>query len=271
MIKPKKILLLVLLCIAAVIVLLAILIAVNASRNKKVMNETLRKGMEELGSRYTVTPLDPRAYQDLKFYGVMRFHTDQYRIEELGNLSVMTADMGFMQMISYVITPYEKAVPLCTLDFMYIMGNRKSYVEFYDLVSDVQSEEYRQVLDTLSGMIRRYDAVSDAEVSEAWYDSLLSVRMHKALKRADDTQNEEMFCDALRTYLDTAKTLSAHSKEDAAAQLANTKAYSDNLIDKGGVSTDVFKKALGEDTTRDFFDTVFFGSGLYRDPVVEVL
>ena len=38
----------------------------------------------------------------------------------------------------------------------------------------------------------------------------------------------------------------------------------DGLIDKGGVSTDVFKKELGEAKTRDFFNKVFFGTELYR-------
>ena len=43
-----------------------------------------------------------------------------------------------------------------------------------------------------------------------------------------------------------------------------TQEYSDGLIDKGGVSTDVFKKELGEAKTRDFFNKVFFGTELYR-------
>ena len=36
--------------------------------------------------------------------------------------------------------------------------------------------------------------------------------------------------------------------------------YTDGLIEKGGISTDVFKSALGDDVTKDFFDKVFFGT-----------
>ena len=39
-----------------------------------------------------------------------------------------------------------------------------------------------------------------------------------------------------------------------------TLAYTDGLIEKGGISTDVFKKELGPEVTKDFFDRVFFGT-----------
>ena len=248
--------------IAGAVVLSTVIVAVNASKNNKLMHQTIEKGMEELTARYTVTPRDPGEYEDMTMYGLMKFHVDQYDVEELGNLSVMTANMGFMQMVSYMITPYEKDVPLCTLDFMYIMGNRKSYVEFYDLVGDTQTDSYQRVLTDLSAMTERYADVTELPVDAAWYDKMMTVDMHKQLK--DDALNEQMFCDALSTYLDASKELALSSDEDAAKQLEITKGYSDGLIQNGGVSTDVFKKALGEETTRNFFDQVFFGSALYQ-------
>ena len=36
--------------------------------------------------------------------------------------------------------------------------------------------------------------------------------------------------------------------------------YTDGLIEKGGISTDVFKKELGDAETKVFFDNVFFGT-----------
>lgn len=61
----------------------------------------------------------------------------------------MTVNMGFMQMVSYVITPYEKNMPLLSMDFMYIMGKRKAYAEFYDLVPDKTTPEYSEVMDAV--------------------------------------------------------------------------------------------------------------------------
>ena len=257
---PKVLLILILL-----IALAAAFLGIHAVQNNKVMYDTIANGLQIVEEHYPVTQLDAGEYADMRIYGLMKFHTDQFEIEGLGNLSVMRANMGFMQMVSFMITPYERDVPLCTLDYMYILGNRKSYVEYYDLVGDKDSSEYVTVLNKLRAMTGRYAQVADLEVSENWYDDLLSVVMHKQLKKSEDTLNQEMFYDALRTYLDAAAELDPGTPEQAAAQLAATKAYSDGLIEKGGVSTDVFKKALGEETTRDFFDRVFFGSARYTE------
>ena len=258
--SKKKPVLIVLAVIAAIIIGISIFVSVHAARNKKDMQATIDKGLVQVESHYKVTPLDAGEYANITMYGVMKFNTKQYDVEDLGNLSIMTTDMGMMQMVSFMITPYEKNVPLCTLDYMYILGNRKSYVEFYDLVNDPQSEEYTAVLDALREMQSRYDDITELEATENWYDNYLTVVMHKSLSGKEEQRNQEMFCDALGTYLDVSAGLDKSSPEDAAAQLAITEAYSNGLIEKGGVSTDVFKKALGEETTRDFFDKVFFGT-----------
>ena len=52
-------------------------------------------------------------------------------------------------------------------------------------------------------------------------------------------------------------------KEEMSAKRKLCKEYSDGLISNGGISTDVFKEQLGEDTTRDFFDKVLFGTEHY--------
>lgn len=262
--SKKKPLLIVLGVILAVVAAVVIVLAVNASRNMKAMRETIDRGLDEVRAHYTVTPCDAGEYADLTMYGVMKFHTDQYEVENLGNLSVMTTNMGMMQMVSFMITPFDKNVPLCTLDFMYIMGNRKSYVEFYDLVGDTETEEYAAVIAALQEMQGRYADVEELEVSEAWYESYLSVVMHKSLTKNEEERNTALFCDALETYLEASAALPQSTPEEAAAQLANTEEYSSGLIEKGGVSTDVFKKALGEETTRDFFNKVFFGTDRFR-------
>lgn len=264
--QKKKVLPVILLVIVLLLALLAAVIAVNASRNNKVMHETIDKGLALVGEHYTVTPRDAGDYADITMYGVMKFHTDQYDVEGLGNLSVMTANMGFMQMVSFMITPYEKAVPLCTLDFMYIMRNRKSYVEFYDTVSDTMRTDaaYQEVLTNLAKLQERYATLEELEVGEHWYDPILPVALHKRLPAAEDALNDAFFCDALVTYLEEADRMEPLDNSERVYQHLVISAYSSDLITRGGVSTDVFKKALGEETTRDFFNKVFFGTALYE-------
>ena len=88
--------------------------------------------------------------------------------------------------------------------------------------------------------------------------------MHKKLKGSDEDRNRELFLNMLEIYLESSKTLEKSAPEDAERQFEITQNYSDGLIEKGGVSTDVFKKALGEEKTRDFFNRVFFGTDNYR-------
>jgi len=259
-VKKKKKWPKVLLTIVLLIGALAGFIAFNASKNMEVMNRTLDSGMKTLSEYAEVTPVDAGEFSEIKMYGLMKFKVSQYDVRDVGNLSVMTVNMGFMQMVSYVITPYDKNMPLMSMDFMYILGNRKAYVEFYDLVSDRNSDEYVDVLASIKEFEKKYSSLEDIETAPAWYDELMTVVLHKAGKRADDEKIEEMFCDAVRCYMEKANELGELSEEEKAEKLALTQEYSDNLISKGGVSTDVFKKALGEEKTKEFFDKVFFGT-----------
>lgn len=256
----KKKLPYILLAIILIIGALTALICFNASKNMKAMNATVDAGMQALSESTEVTPLDAGEYEQIKIYGLMKFDVSQYDVKDIGNLSVMKVNMGFMQMVSFVITPYEKDMPLLSMDFMYILGNRKAYAEFYDLVKDSSSPEYVKVLDEIRGFEERYSDMEDVETEPAWYDDLLTVVLHKADKRKNDDRVQEMFCDAVKTYMSSANELGKLDSSAKAEKLKITQEYSDDLIAKGGVSTDVFKKALGEETTKDFFDKVFFGT-----------
>ncbi len=259
-----KTLLLVLGILFALILLIVCALTFFSYRNHKTMQEMIRRACGCVRERFPLTERDAGEYADLRLYGILRFRVKQYDAKELGNVSVMTANMGFMQMVSFMLTPAGRKVPLCTLDFMYILGKRKSYVEFYDLVPDTRAEAYQNVLAQLSVMRARYADLPELTPAPAWYDHLLSIAMHKQLHASQDARNADMFCDALCTWLDAAKAAPLASAEETAAQLQIIQQYSDQLISKGGISTDVFKKAMGAEKTRDFFDRVFFGISNYR-------
>ena len=248
----------------------------NASKNMKAMNKTLDAGMDTLSEYCKVTPVDAGEYSEIKLYGVLKFHVSQYDLSYpddryFGNLSVMKVNMGFMQMVSFVITPYGMDMPLLSMDYMYPLTKRKAYTEFYDLVRFRDDPAYAGILEPLKAFAGRYSSMEDVQTGSYWYDDLLTVALHKAGKRADDETVEKMFSDAIRTYMETAA--SAASLDSVQTVLDDTgkaekrqliQEYSDNLIKNGGVSTDVFKKQLGEEKTKDFFDKVFFGTARQR-------
>ena len=245
--------------IGGLLAALIIVIVVNASRNVKAMNRSIDAVLDELNTYYTVTQISPEEYEEMKMYGIMKFKVEQYNIEGLGNLSVMRVNMGVMQMATIVITPKDKNVPLLSADYMYILSNRKSYLEFYDVVQN-KDATYMQLVDKLSAVIERYAHLEDFEASEAWYEHLLSVDAYKAGKPKDDVQVELMLRESVQVYLDHAKMLPELTEEEKNEKKNITLAYTDGLIEKGGISTDVFKKELGPEVTKDFFDRVFFGT-----------
>ena len=105
--------------------------------------------------------------------------------------------------------------------------------------------------------------MEDTTPTPAWYDSLKTVGFYKIGKAKDDPTLDQMLCDGFETVLSASKELPTLNEEEISAKRKLCKDYSDGLISNGGISTDVFKEQLGEDTTRDFFDKVLFGTEHY--------
>ena len=227
--------------------------------NVKVMNSCVNAVLNELQDNFKVTKLDTGEYGKMKLFGLVKFHVEQYQIEELGNLSIMRVNMGLMQMATVVITPSDKNLPLLSADYMYIMSNRKCYLEFYDVVKE-KDEPYVQLLNELSKIKNKYEHLENIETTPAWYQHLLTVTTYKTGKNNADADLEKMLMDNLHVYIEHSKKLPVLSREQKKEKQDITLEYTDGLIEKGGISTDVFKKALGEEKTKKFFDKVFFGT-----------
>ncbi len=255
----RKMLKIILGALIAIILLIVIAVSSIANTNVKAMNSTVESVLATLNENYKVTPVDVGDYKEMKIYGIMKFDVEQYDIEELGNLSIMRMNMGVMQMATVVITPQDKNMPLLSADYMYILSNRKAYLEFYDVVKE-KDATYNQLLDALSKTQSNYDHLENIETSEAWYADLLTVTSYKGGKSDVDKDLENMLVDSLNTYLKHAKELPLLSDEERIEKLAITVEYTDGLIEKGGISTDVFKKELGNEETKKFFDNIFFGT-----------
>lgn len=231
------------------------------NKNITAMNSLINAVLTELKKHYTVTPIDIGAYKLMKMNALMKFHVEQYEIEQLGNLSIMRVNMGVMQMATVVITPKYKNMPLLSADYMYIMSKRKSYLEFYDVVKE-KDEPYKQLLAALAEAQNKYSHLENVQPSKAWYQHLLTVTAYKAGKADNDKALEGMLIDSLKIYSEHSKQLPLLSEEAKAEKLAITQEYTDGLIEKGGISTDVFKKSLGDAETKKFFDNIFFGTAV---------
>lgn len=257
--KGKKTVLTVLGGAAIVAAAAAAGIGITAASNVKAMNQTIEAAMSELERFGTVTAEDPGEYKVMKLNPLMKFDVGQYQVEGLGNLSVMKVNMGVMQMATFVITPMEKNMPLLSADYVYILGSRKSYLEFYDVV-EKKDEEYQKLMDRLLAVLAQYEDLEAIETSPAWYQDLLTVTAYKGGGSQEDVRLQNMLTESVGAYMEHAVNLPALSEEGQEEKRRITEAYTDGLIEKGGISTDVFKSSLGDEKTRDFFGKVFFGT-----------
>lgn len=257
----KKVLLTILGIIFAFILIIVTIVSIIAGKNVKAMNSCVDAVLAELEKHYTVTPRDPGEYKNMKVYGIMKFKVEQYDIEEIGNLSIMRVNMGVMQMATAVITPRDKNMPLLSADYMYILSNRKAYLEFYDVVKE-KDDTYNQLLTSLADSVKKYDYLENVETTPAWYADLLTVTSYKGGKADVDNDLENLLTDSIRIYAEHSKSLPLLSESEKEEKIAITTAYTDGLIEKGGISTDVFKSSLGDEVTKHFFDNVFFGTAI---------
>ena len=257
--RRRKRMLITLAIIFSVILVLVAAVFVISRINMKALNRSIDAVLGELQENYTVTPLDAGEYEEITLYGIMKFKVQQYDIEELGNLSVMHINMGVMQMSSIIITPKDKNLPLLTADYIYLLTNRKTYLEFYDLVKE-KDDTYNTLLTNLSDIQKKYDYLNNLPVSRAWYEYLLTVASYKSCDLRSDNDIEQMLLDSLTAYIQHDKQLPFLSAEEKQEKLTITVNYTDGLITNGGISTDVFKNALGPEITKKFFDAVFFGT-----------
>lgn len=240
-----------------------IAVVIISNNNMKAMNACINETIEMISADHKVVEMSAGDYESIKVYGIMKFNVKLYDIEDLGNLSVMTVNVGLMQMGTLVFTPMEKDLPLLSCDYMYILNNRKAYVELYDLV-DEKGETYMAWMAKYDEARNAYSDLEDTEASEAWYDSLLTVVTYKAGKPRDDEKLKGLLLDTVSVYMEQVDAYELMTDDEQEAKRKIVKTYSDRLIDEGGVSTSFFKKSLGEDTTRDFFDKVFFGTDRYK-------
>lgn len=70
---------------------------------------------------------------------------------------------------------------------MYILSNRKAYLEFYDVVAE-KDDAYNNLLNALTGAKEKYSQLEDIQASEAWYADLLTVTTYKAGKPENDNK-----------------------------------------------------------------------------------
>ena len=201
---------------------------------------------------FPLTEIDCGEFAKMKVSG-MNFEITAFKAEGLGHVSVMRASgfMGLMKMDTLIINPREIDLPLYSYDRIFAMGNDTLITELYDtLVGDYSDESLIKVKDS-------YTDLAERDPGEHWYDSIkLPSSISKKGKKNHTARLDELTIKHFETYLAS----SAAAVTDKAAKQEKARAYVNGLLEKGGPSTDVFKKSIGEAKTRELFENILFGT-----------
>ena len=102
---------------------------------------------------------------------------------------------------------------------------------------------------------QEYPDLAERDPGEHWYDEIkLPSSISKKGKKNHTPRLDELTIKHFEAYLvsSSAQVTEKASKQDKAS------VYVNGLIEKGGPSTDVFKKSLGEEKTAQLFRYVLF-------------
>ena len=201
---------------------------------------------------YSLTPLDCGEFGKMKVSG-MDFEISAYRAKGLGHISIMRAKgmMGLMKMDTLIINPTEIDLPLYSYDRIFAMGNDTLITELYATTLGDYSDE------SLSQVKKGYTDLAERDPGEHWYDSIkLPSSISKKGKKKHTARLDELTLRHFEAYLASSNT----PVTDREAKQNKARVYTDGLITKGGPSTDVFKKSIGEAKTRALFENILFGT-----------
>ena len=204
-----------------------------------------------INEKYPMQEIDTGEFSTLNVNG-MKFTIKAYHAEGLGHVSLMRAKgfFGLMKMDTLMVVPKDIDIPLYSYDRIYAMGNDTLIVELYDTLTGELD------LSALDAVKSRFSHLPERDPGEHWYDNIkLPQSISKKAKRAQTADFDVLAADHFSVYLnaDASRVLDCNKKYDLSL------IYVNGLLEHGGPSTDVFKKALGTQKTEKLFKKVLFG------------
>ena len=215
----------------------------------------IQKLLEIIHAKYPLTQIEVGNMKTLKANG-MTFSIQAYKAKGLGHVSVMCAKgfFGLMKMDTLIVNPYDIDLPLYSYDRIFAAGNDTLIVELYDTLVGVYSEE------ELEKVKAQYSELCERDPGEHWYDNIkLASSISKKGKKSEKVKFDKLTIKHFEAYLEGGcEVLEA----DKSKKQEKAGYYVQGLLEKGGPSTDVFKKSLGVETTAKLFENILFGTNV---------
>ena len=210
-------------------------------------------------NNYELINIDIGESSKLKIYGIIPINTKVYHLKGIGVLSIMKVNLGLMQMLTLSINPFEKDLPQLSLDIMCIFQKIILISYFYALMLDKENNEYKYFLNQMEKINETYANIENFPAKKEWHTELISAMITKKISVNQEKIVNDIIIEVMKIYVDYWNKIKGLNVSEIVKKIAIIEEFGNNLVDKGGYSTNFFKKMFGVDTTRKFLGYVIFG------------
>ncbi|KAG4086410.1 hypothetical protein H8356DRAFT_1734864 [Neocallimastix lanati (nom. inval.)] len=232
-------------------------------KNEEMLSRIRELGINELKEKYKLLerPIQPK-FKNLTING-MGFNINQYEIIGVGNFAIMDCSTPFFQMITCILTSFYKDLPLLSFDYILKGDKRQSIIEVDSLVTDKNNEMHKECIKKFKENLDSLK-LEENEVKPCWYDDIKEASIDKTGSEADDDAILNLLKNMIQTFKEYEQKYDYLDIDKRVKKYNITREYTTNLVEKGGISTNMFKIAIGEDTTKEFYYTILFGTDCFK-------
>lgn len=215
----------------------------------------INKILELFSTKLKLEEVDLKSNSNYKV-GPIKVRFRKFKVDEHTYLSILEGKgmFGLIKLNTVVFTSSNKDIPLFSYDKMHMMGKKYYLYEIYDTLLD-SNKDYSEYL-SRSEVIKN---IPNYETKPNEMDKyLLSFTIRKLGRSKNDLslleEQTDRFINLIIDEYFTSKDVEISKKG-----LHNQK-YVDDLLTYGGVSTDLFVKKLGKETTKYIYEHILFNT-----------
>lgn len=213
----------------------------------------IQRMMTEITNKYVCKTKDAGVFANIVIDGA-KFKICAYDVEKIGHVTTveMKRWIGFWEMQSLIITPYEKDMPI----YYYNRHREKGHFIYRVEVFDTQFEPIE--VSTMAEVVEKYSSLPDDPQNERWYDEYkLPVCAVKKVEKKRKEELSPMIWEHFSAYMDLLER-APECKPIEMKKKVNV--FVKELCEKSGIAiVEIFIANYGEKITEKFANEVLFG------------
>lgn len=209
--------------------------------------------VEEIKSKYNCQSVDADVFAKVVIDGA-NFHINAYDVEGIGRVATveMKRLVGFWDMQSVIITPYEVDMPI-----FYCNKHREKGKYIYRMeMFDTQMNPIE--MDAIAAINEKYASLIDEPQNERWYDALkLPGSVVKKVEKKNKAELTELALEHFRAYFEKLQTAPECKKVEKKKKVT---VFVNDLCKQSGIAVvEIFIANYGENVATKLCNEVLFG------------